>query len=286
MLEIYKVNAFTKDARGGNPAGVVFNADALNEKRMLTIAKDLGFSETAYISKSDFADFKIRFFTPVGEVDLCGHATIASWGLMLELAAIKAGNYKQETKAGILDIEVSANGLVMMDQTQPIFSENLSCEEIAKALNVSSDQLLGLSPQIVSTGLRDILVGFKNREALLEMKPDFKLISALSKKHSVIGIHAFTLDVINSSAVAHCRNFAPLYGIDEEAATGTASGALASYLYKNRLIREDQLEDIIFEQGYSMGLASEIKLKLAVQSKQIIRVQVGGKATKCGLIQE
>src|SRR3989344_2115961 len=104
-IKVYTLNSFAKEQNGGNPAGVVLNADGLTEVQMKSIAGQVGFSETAFIQKSQKANFKVRFFTPTDEVDLCGHATIASYYLMWKQGLIKPGNYKQETKAGLLGIE-------------------------------------------------------------------------------------------------------------------------------------------------------------------------------------
>lgn len=81
-INAYTLNSFAKTKEGGNPAGVVTNADSLSEEEMRKIAAVLGFSETAFVLKSNAADFKVRFFTPNEEVDLCGHATIATFLLL------------------------------------------------------------------------------------------------------------------------------------------------------------------------------------------------------------
>ena len=77
-ISAYTLNSFAKTKEGGNPAGVVINADALSEEEMRKIAAALGYSETAFVLQSDVADFKVRFFTPNDEVDLCGHAPESS----------------------------------------------------------------------------------------------------------------------------------------------------------------------------------------------------------------
>ena len=94
MIKVYTLNAFTDDVSGGNPAGVVLDADNLTEKQMQGIAKKVGFSETAFVMSSDSADFRVRFFTPSDEVDLCGHATIATFKLLLLKGRIATVVYK------------------------------------------------------------------------------------------------------------------------------------------------------------------------------------------------
>ncbi|MCT4617185.1 MAG: PhzF family phenazine biosynthesis protein [Candidatus Gracilibacteria bacterium] len=272
-VKVYTLNAFTQDINGGNPAGVVLNADNLSDNQMQEIAKKINFSETAFVSKTNFADYKVRFFTPTSEVDLCGHATIATFFLMSKINLIKKGNYKQETKAGILDIEVKNDNLVYMAQNIPIYSDILQKEEIADSLNITSDIFISDLPiQIVSTGLRDIFVSIKTLEDLNNIEPNFEKISQISKKYNVIGYHLFTLGTLFSST-AHCRNFAPLYDINEEAATGTSSGALSCYLNKYKKINGN---DLIFEQGYKMNRPSKILASIKSKDNKILGVKVGG----------
>lgn len=275
-INYYELNSFAKSSNGGNLAAVVLNSDNLSENIMQKISKSIGFSETAFVSNSDCADFKIRFFTPNKEVDLCGHATIGAYSALLNNKIITPGLYKQETKAGILDVEVRCDLSIMMNQSLPIFYEIIHKAEIASSLNISVDDIVDDIPiQIVSTGLRDILIPIKNLSILNSITPNFEKIINISKKYDVVGYHAFTLESINNSA-AHCRNFAPLYDILEESATGTSNGALACYLYKYKKLKDNQINNIIFEQGYCMNKPSEIKVSLITENKNILQVKVGG----------
>jgi PhzF family phenazine biosynthesis protein len=277
-IKAFTLNSFAKSVDGGNPAAVVLNADALSESHMKEIAGIIGFSETAYVMKSDIADFKVRFFTPFEEIELCGHATIATYYLLLSLGIIKPGRYTQETKAGILNVAIKKDKSIIMNQSLPIFYETISKEEIADSLNITTADIIEDLPiQIVSTGVKDIIVPIKNMNVLRTIKPDFKKITDISKKYNTVGYHIFTLESLNGSN-AHCRNFAPLYGIPEESATGTSSGALACYLFKYGKISPEMAEHIIFEQGYSMGKPSEIIASLTIENKEISQVLVGGSA--------
>lgn len=278
QVKVYTLNAFGKTENGGNPAGVVLNAEDLTPTMMKEIAREVGFSETAFVSPSDIADFKLRFFTPSEEVDLCGHATIGTFYLLNHLQIIASGNYTQETLAGVLDIEIKEDGTVYMSQNPPKFYGSLDKDEIASSLNISVDKISDLPIEIVSTGLKDIIVPLKTLDDLMSIKPDFKEISKISKDKDSIGYHVFTLDT-KFGGIAHSRNFAPLYAIDEESATGTATGALASYLFKHGKLSRKDIEDLTFEQGYSMNLPSEIKASLELENDEIIHVKVGGKGS-------
>ncbi len=275
---VYTLNAFAKEENGGNPAGVVLNADALTESQMQRIAAKVGFSETAFIQKSTAADFKVSFFTPTAQVDLCGHATIAALYLLAQKEILKPGRYTQETKAGLLPVEISPEHIMVMNQNKPVFYETISKSELADSLNVGEDCFVDTLPaQIVSTGLKDIMVPVSTLEQLLRIKPDFNKVADISKKYHVVGYHLFTLETIHSST-AHCRNLAPLYDIPEEAATGTSSGALSCYLYRHGILSEEAASHLVFEQGYSMGRPSEIFAQLVIQNHQISEVRIGGTA--------
>lgn len=229
---------------------------------MKKIAGIIGFSETAFVMKSDLADFKVRFFTPNEEVDLCSHATIATFYALSNLGYIKPGEYSQETKAGVLNVEVKEDLSIMMEQNTPSYFEIIDKKKIADSLNIIIKEILDDLPvQIVSTGLRDILIPVKNIEILNSINPDFKKVAEISSKYNAIGYHIFTLESLYGS-ISHCRNLAPLYGIPEESATGTSNGALSCYLFKYGKINADQAGHIVIEQGYSMEKPSEIIVSL------------------------
>ncbi len=275
-------NAFARTKRGGNPAGVVLDAEGLAETFLQKVAARAGLSETAFVQKSAAADFKIRFFTPAAEVDLCGHATIAAFSLLFGLRRIPPGQHRQETKAGILGVEVQTDGTVFMEQTLPVFESGIDRGEVAGSLGIGLDSLAPDMPvQIVSTGLRDIIVPVVSLRALSSLRPDLERIAEISRKHGAVGYHAFSMET-KPMSTAHCRNFAPLYGIPEEAATGTSSGALACYLFKHGKVTEEQARKLVFEQGEVLKRPSEILVRLEIGNNEIVRVQVGGKATAAG----
>jgi PhzF family phenazine biosynthesis protein len=187
-VKIYTLNAFSKTEDGGNPAGVVLDADFLSDSEMKHIAKIVGFSETAFIQKSNSADFRVRFFTPHAEVDLCGHATIATFYLLSYKGIINNGEYTQETKAGILKVENQKNETIYMYQNKPVFSEIIDKKEVSDSLNVHESVILKNFPtQIVSTGLKDILIPINSLKELHSIKPDFNKIISISRKYGVIG---------------------------------------------------------------------------------------------------
>lgn len=274
MIDVYHINSFAKVTGGGNPAAVVLDADAFSQEKMLFIAQEVGFSETAFVMKSDKADIKVRYFTPVREVDLCGHATIAVFSLLRDIGVLEKGHYELETSNDILGIEITEDN-VMMEMSKPRYYEFADPKEVADSLNIGVEDLAAeILPQFVSTGLKDLIIPIRSKKILDQINPDFDKIVELSDRYGAEGYHLFTLD--NQVITAYTRNFAPTLGIREESATGTASGALAAYLYKYGLIRDKELDSIIFLQGEVLGRPSQINVKMEAVNREIIQIQVGG----------
>ncbi|MDK8191907.1 PhzF family phenazine biosynthesis protein [Paenibacillus sp. UMB7766-LJ446] len=279
-IEVSTLHAFSDKPLGGNPAGVVLQAGHLSESQMQEIARQVGFSETAFVMPSDQADFKVRYFTPSDEVNLCGHATIALFYLMKAQHIVEVGVYTLETLAGILEVVVQNNGEVYLSQALPEFGEIVERQTIADSLGIPTEDLHAELPvQIVSTGLRDILIAVKHVDVLPKIIPDFQLIAEISKANHVVGYHVFALEPNAEVALAECRNFAPLYDIPEESATGTSNGALLCYLHKYNQLSDPNDTIYTIRQGYTMNRPSKIRAKLTLDiSNEITEIQVGGVA--------
>ena len=280
-MEVAILKSFTYENSGGNGAGVVvLNQQIPNDKKQ-EIAYKVGLSETAFIYKRDENDYDVSFFTPVCEVDLCGHATIAAFYYLGKIGQIKGNDETkcvyQNTKAGRLKIEITFKGqdveYVLMQQSEPrIYGELKEKKQIADSLNID-ERLIGLpnydiAPTIVSTGLKDILVPVSSREVLNSLDVDFKMIEDISYENDVVGYHVFTID----NERVYARNFAPRVGINEECATGTSNGALGSLLFSKGF--SNQMEVI---QGESMNQKSLIYVRIDSHN-DIMDVYVGGKA--------
>jgi trans-2,3-dihydro-3-hydroxyanthranilate isomerase len=290
---ILQVDAFTDIIFGGNPAGVVPDATGLDEAQMQKIAREMNVSETAFVIplKDDEADFHVRFFTPTQEVDLCGHATIATFYILGKKGYIKRDAHermivKQKTKAGILPVEMNFIGnkieSIMMTQAKPKFIfEVTDIHALAEIMGIHVEDIglegYDLLPQAYSTGLPDIMLPVKNLDVLKSINPHYDQLARYSNQFEVIGVHAFTLETEEKKSTLACRNFAPAAGISEEAATGTSNGALGAYLVNNDIIDLDEEITLICEQGYYMGRPSKIMVKLE-GSKEDFIVKVGGKA--------
>lgn len=264
---LFVASAFSQGNIGGNKAGVYLDGASLTEKEKQELARKLGYSETVYISKSNIADFKLEYFTPEEEVPLCGHATIATFAVLDYLKKLDKSNYTIETKEAVLEIQVNS-GVYFMQQNKPKFFEILNKSDLKNCFDIDaiSDNL---PIQIVSTGLRDIMLPIKDEKTLADMKPNLDEIKRVSLLYDTIGIHAFTID--NGRII--CRNFGPAQGIDEESATGTSNCALSCYLHKHNIMRKNEYK---CEQGYSLNQPSLITVILETNSESIEKVMCGG----------
>ena len=277
-MELYVADAFTTTRFSGNQAGVALlgSEDFPAETLMRALAGELKHSETAFVKQAGEKAFHIRYFTPAEEVDLCGHATIAAFTVLRDTGAIAPGDYALHTRSGDLEIEVGKDA-VWMDMSEAEQAELYAAYGLTLA-----DRPAGLEPQAVSTGLMDILLPVQTLETLDKAVQNEAEVTRLSEHYDVVGVHMFCPNT--PDAAAHCRNFAPLYAIPEEAATGTSNGALTYYLYRRGLIQAGA--DNRFVQGEKMGKPSEI-LSRITEDGSGVKVRVGGRALitlKCELI--
>ena len=283
-MKFYIVDAFTENLFGGNPAGVVIlpeGEDFPSDEIMTKTAAELRYSETAFIKRLNDKEFNIRYFTPAAEVELCGHATIGSFKALLAGGYIEDNQtYINHTLSGTLNIDVK-NGFVLMDMAAPVkigeISEHEKLRELYDIMGLDYDaeksEGVSMIPQLISTGLPDIMMPVSSLEVLDRIEPDFPALSKLSERYEVVGVHAFTVNC--DDATCHVRNFAPLYDIDEEAATGTSNGALTYYGYLNGFVKSG--DDCMFIQGEKMQRPSAILSHIEADGDNC-SIQVGGSA--------
>jgi len=268
-MKYFIVDAFTDQLFGGNPAGVVLlEGDTFpDEHLMLQIAAELRYSETAFIRRHSDKEFTIRYFTPKVEVELCGHATIASFAL-LHHEGLASGRCLCHTLAG--DLTIEAGERVMMQMATPRMVDTIEeVDEIYKALGVS-DYQPDLPVQIAYAGLPDLMIQVTDVAILQALKPDMEAITAITKRFDAVSFHVFAF--ASDGFTAHVRDFAPLYGVPEESATGTANAALTYYLQQNGCLGAEA--ECAFMQGEAMERPSVV----ATQIRKDGTIYVGGTA--------
>nr|WP_314460365.1 PhzF family isomerase [uncultured Clostridium sp.] len=284
---IYQVDSFTRERFTGNPAGVVANADGLSDSMMLKIARELNNSETAFLfsgSEGEY-DVHVRFFTPLCEVPICGHATIAAHYVRAMESKITSGVVIQKTGAGILPVEIrSEDGdyTITMTQGEVKVGEPLPLPvqmEILSALGIPEDKLRRDCPiAISSTGHSKVMIGMTELNLLHSLKPDLAKLSEISSRIGCNGYYVFTLHP-EETPLVHGRMFAPAIGITEDPVTGNANGPLGAYFVTYGLFGKDK-EEFSFEavQGEAIGRMGKISVTVVIKGEKPVKVKITGKA--------
>lgn len=286
-VNIFQVDAFSSSPFGGNPAIVVPNAKRIKVADMQKIANEMNVSETAFVYQLDDNIFKVKFFTPFCEVDLCGHATIATFYTMANKGYIKpiyngTKVATMVTNLGKLPVEIIyKNGqieYILMEQKKPkYYGTNKSIDVVLNVMKLKREDI-GIkdeyfAPEIISTGLKYLVIPVRDKSVLDKINVEFCMLSAACSLLDVTGVHVFYLPEKNSDKV-YSRNFAPLVGIGEEPAAGTASGALIYYLKKNGLISSNMITSL---QGESLKRPSKVYCFIE-EDGDSYKVKVGGNA--------
>ena len=272
------INAFSSNNTGGNPAGVVLDADNLTSTDKLHVARAVGLSETAFVSKSNQADFKLDFFTPTKQIPHCGHATIATFSYLKQQGIISGDKSSKETIDGVRQIFFEGED-AFMEQGSPVELPlaALDRDNSLRALQLEeSDLLQGYEPAIISTGNNFLIVPVKSQDYLERMQPDLAMIEAISATYNLIAFYVYAPSELKG-VIATTRMFGPNYGIPEEAATGMAAGPLACFLDRHQSVKPNHME---IAQGYFMNppSPSRIKVRLQKSNGHIEKVFAGGGA--------
>ena len=270
--QIKQVDAFTDRAFGGNPAGVVLDAEGLSDGKMQNIAAEMNLSETAFILPSKIADFRIRWFTPKKEILFCGHATVASLHVLAEesMFGMKCNgkfSFKIETLIGILQVEVKKSHdsieIILQSPEINLINEKTDKEMLAEALNMNLNDIDDSYPVMRDKTAEYIYIVLKKLSALKNINYNYDKLEAFSKEHLIKGFTLLTTETFEEDSIVHSRFFTPFYGIKEDPVTGSAQGPLGVYLVLNDIVKMNNNEvEIISEQGDIMGRPGRLIIKV------------------------
>ncbi|RCK77443.1 MAG: Phenazine biosynthesis protein PhzF like [Ignavibacteriae bacterium] len=287
-IPIKQVDAFTRIPYQGNPAGVVNEASYLNDLQMQLIAKEMNLSETAFIlpPRMPEADMRIRWFTPVCEVPLCGHATIAALHSLAEdglYGMMNNGkyNFNIETKSGILFSEVIKENneiKINLGITPPNRYERFSQYklDLVRILNINISDV-DSKPPIMRNDF--VFVPIRRLHVLYALKPNLFALTNFMNQRNLHGLCVFTFETIEKESFIHVRFFAPNEGISEDPVTGSVHSPLAAYLFENGMLEvKDGQFEYIAEQGDSIGRKGRVQVKLEVENNKPKVVKIGGNA--------
>jgi PhzF family phenazine biosynthesis protein len=214
-LPIYQVDAFASRLFAGNPAAVVICETDLPVPVMQSIAAENNLAETAFLAKKD-EQFQIRWFTPTMEVDLCGHATLASAHVIFNHLAFSGERITFSSKSGMLYVRKDGEILFLDFPADPV-SETEAPDALIQGL--------AKKPSKVFKGRSNYLVVFENQEQILALQPDFGLISKVPAGGVIVTGPGQDADFVS-------RYFAPQCGIPEDPVTGSAHTTLIPYWSK------------------------------------------------------
>lgn len=264
LHDVYQIDAFTKQPFNGNSAAVIF-ADDLTNEEMQAIAKEMNLSETAFIFSSNKADYKLKWFTPAIEVELCGHATIASLHYLTERNIIQRNSsITFETLSGIIECRVDGNTYYMKLPIPDFKKFDGGYDEIINVLGIEHNDLDDQYPFILQNN-GNLFIYVRSLDAVKNLKPNFKELVKLSNDNGEFSeVTVFSLETFEKENDAHLRFFAPNYGIDEDPVTGSANGPLLLVLQKLGLIDSDTENKIYkFEQGDFLGRKGRVNVSFS-----------------------
>ena len=280
----YTLDVFTTTRFEGNPLAVITDGDGLTDDAMLAVAREMNLSETVFVQKptEDQALARLRIFTTREELKLAGHPVIGTWFLLAELGVVPAQeggvHVLQQTGAGVLPVEIRFKDgrpqRVTMTQKDAAFRPaRLNKKALASALGLSpKDFDPKLEPEYVSTGIFNLMVPLRNRAALAKIAMNMVELRKLLGKNATMAYCFAGSD----NGRAFSRGMLP-WELYEDAATGSAAGALGAYLVKHGRLSPAHTLNIL--QGEEMGRPSRIEVEVTQNGKKLVP-RVSGAAVK------
>lgn len=296
----FQVDVFTDRAFGGNPLAVFPDAEGLDTDQMQRIAREMNLSETTFVlpPTDPAADFKVRIFTPESELPFAGHPVVGTHWVLAHLGRVAlqepVTTVRFELGVGVraaaLHVRGGAVTHVVMDHQPPQFYAIATPDQasrVARALGLAPDAVTatGRPVQVVSTGIRQLYVPVRSLRDVASINSrqlDAAALSALFAELDPVercsdAVMVLTLETTSPAAAVHTRMFAPGLGINEDPATGSASGGLGAYLVEHRLLpATPPTTTIVAEQGLEAGRPSRITIEVDGEPGAIRMVRVGG----------
>ncbi|MCX5159843.1 PhzF family phenazine biosynthesis protein [Streptomyces sp. NBC_00264] len=300
--EVLRYTAFSADPEGGNPAGVVLDASGLDEAAMLAVAAELGYSESAFLTRqggpgeagardgagepgdagaqdgTGAREYTIRYFSPKAEVPFCGHATVATALALAERDG--PGDLVFRTPAGTVPVTVTREGAELRATLTSVEPDvlDIAPADLAEALAAldwpAADLDPALPPRIAFAGARHLVLAAATRERLADLSYDFARLEALMHR-----LDLTTLQLVWRQApdVFHVRDPFPVGGVVEDPATGAAAAAFGAYLRDRSLVPGTAV--LTLHQGEDMGRPGTLTVELRADDA---RVRVSGTGTRIG----
>lgn len=282
---LFQVDAFTTRPLHGNPCAVVFDADSLRDDQMQAVAREMNLSETAFVLRSQVADFRARYFTPAEEIPLAGHPTVATVHALVETGKIRLSSARTsislELQVGPIPVEIDVDDSgqveqIVMTQKKPQFLRLYTLDEVLPVFGLSTENALADAPiQTVSTGTPQLMIPVRNLEVLKRVSVDIPAYVALRRESDFFSPHLFCLEGATEAGQTFARHFGVPPDTMEDPFTGSATGGMAAYLWHYGLIDQPRF---VAEQGHWMGRPGQGYVEVIGPPDNIDTVKVGGPA--------
>jgi trans-2,3-dihydro-3-hydroxyanthranilate isomerase len=290
-----QVDVFTDRPFGGNPLAVFPEAEGLSDEEMQCLAREMNLSETTFVlpPQAPDTDFQVRIFTPAKELPFAGHPVVGTHWVLANLGRVElrepVTRVRFELGVGVLPADLHVIGgrveRVVMTQDRPAFLSILDAAQVAElagGLGLPPEAIAGtgLPVQIVSTGVPQMMVPVRSLAEVQALEAGQLNVAALGRVCRAVGtdcVMVFTFETERPASTVHVRMFAPLLGVPEDPATGSANGALGAYLVHHRALPlAEPTTFILSEQGAEIGRPSTLYVEVDRAGEEITAVRVGG----------
>lgn len=269
------VDAFSARPFGGNGCAVVHDGAGLSERICTDFVKETSLVECTFTGPSDVADIRVRYYLASQEIPFAGHPTIATVAAMRDRGLISSDDLVLETGAGLVGIHLNGSQ-IEMTQVAPEFGALVDADLVAATISLPADAILH-PPQVASTGLPFVITVLRDHEALRAARLD---VEALTEMRKVVGegsevMEPFlvTLEGATDAGDTFSRLLLAPPSPPEDPFTGSATGAMAAYLWKNDLMAKDSF---VAEQGHWMGRPGQAHVTRLGPSNAMTGIKVAG----------
>lgn len=279
-----QVDAFTQHALGGNPCAVFFDCEDMNDETMQAVTREMNLSESAFLLPPTIGDFKVRYFTPMGEIPMAGHPTIATTFALVESGKIKLITEKitiaLELNVGIIPVEILSENekvkCITMSQKTPEFMRLYDSSEVLPIFGLSESDLEPNSPiQTVSTGTPQLMIHVRDLDALRKINVNSSSYQNFHRQGDWFSCHIFCLQSISDQGSTFARHLSPPPDLFEDPFTGSATGGMAAYLWHYGFLDSPKF---IAEQGHWLHRPGQAFVEVVGNRNNIETVKVGGSA--------
>ncbi|WP_083191203.1 PhzF family phenazine biosynthesis protein [Salipiger sp. CCB-MM3] len=275
------VDAFTDRPFGGNGCAVLHGGAALDDETCKRVVRETSLVECTFTGPSDVADVRVRYFLASGEIPFAGHPTVATVAALLHRGLVSGDRLTLETLAGVIPIEIDrlvSPPRIVMTQIAPTFGASPDKALVADAVSLSPSDILG-QPQVVSTGLPFCITVLKDRDALERARLDTEALARLAQatggRMDLAEPFLVTLEGATEAGDTFSRLLLAPPSPPEDPFTGSATGAMACYLWSKGLIDAPRF---IAEQGHGMGRPGQAQVEVLGPPDAITGVRVAGQA--------